>query len=169
MGKLHSLLEILMAMVLPWASRELLFLALDQTPRQLDTTVFNTGRNNCGQIQEARFYKLVPVCVYAQSRSESHNHQHLDKPLRAMVDTTGKGGFSKSVKAVVTTQIPALSAGITCTGTVAGHDQSNVCMAKMANPSKAGPFGGCAAVQQSTGTNTTGATKRNLNPMKFYV
>ncbi|KAB8295324.1 hypothetical protein EYC80_007226 [Monilinia laxa] len=61
----------------------------------------------------------------------------------------------------------AIPAGITCSGTVAG--QSNVCMVKIVNPSKAGPFDGCVAVQQSTGTNITGATKRNLKPMEFYV
>ncbi|TGO55915.1 hypothetical protein BOTNAR_0234g00050 [Botryotinia narcissicola] len=60
-----------------------------------------------------------------------------------------------------------IPAGITCTGTVAG--QSNVCMVKVVNPSNAGPFGGCVAVQQSTGTNATSSARRNLKPMKLSV
>lgn len=37
-------------------------------------------------------------------------------------------------------------AGTTCTGNIAG--QANTCIVKLVNPSKAGPFGGCVAVQQ---------------------
>ncbi|KAA8569681.1 hypothetical protein EYC84_001275 [Monilinia fructicola] len=189
---------------------------------ELDTTVFNIGRNNCGQTQAAGTNKaetgvaksmalsggtLPQISIGNASISGTFHIVTSDGagPLRAMVDTTGKGDFSKSVKAVVTTQIPgkkgkirkskqkrwervlsslglmkratninedypfsvAIPAGITCTGTVAG--QSNVCMVKIVNPSKAGPFGGCVAVQQSTGTNTTAATKRNLKAVKFSV
>jgi hypothetical protein len=37
--------------------------------------------------------------------------------------------------------------GVSCTGTVNG--QSGVCMVKIVNPSKAGPFGGCVPVQMA--------------------
>lgn len=47
----------------------------------------------------------------------------------------------------------AIPAGTNCTGTVAG--QTNVCMIKIVNPSNAGPFGGCVAVQQSANGTTT--------------
>ncbi|ORY56351.1 uncharacterized protein BCR38DRAFT_355821 [Pseudomassariella vexata] len=40
----------------------------------------------------------------------------------------------------------ALPADMKCTGTVAG--QSNICIVKLVNPSRAGPFGGCVPVQQ---------------------
>ncbi|KAK3942837.1 hypothetical protein QBC46DRAFT_423839 [Diplogelasinospora grovesii] len=39
----------------------------------------------------------------------------------------------------------AIPAGTSCTGTIAG--QSNTCIVKLVNPSKAGPFGGCVPVQ----------------------
>ncbi|APA11522.1 hypothetical protein SS1G_04934 [Sclerotinia sclerotiorum 1980 UF-70] len=61
----------------------------------------------------------------------------------------------------------AIPAGTTCTGTIAG--QSNVCMVKIVNPSNAGPFGGCVAVQQSTGTNSTAASGKKVKPVKFSV
>jgi len=38
-----------------------------------------------------------------------------------------------------------IPAGTMCTGVVNG--QTNVCMVKFVNPSKAGPFGGCVAIQ----------------------
>ncbi|KAI9647832.1 hypothetical protein NHQ30_004220 [Ciborinia camelliae] len=189
---------------------------------ELDTTVFNTGRNNCGQTEAAGINKVETGVTKSMTLSGSTLPQistdnasisgtfHIVTsdgagPLTVMVDTTGKGDFSKAVKAVVTTQVPgikgniqkskqkrwerilrsiglikratninedfpfsvAIPAGTTCTGTVAG--QSNVCMIKIVNPSNAGPFGGCVAVQQSADTNTTDASRRNLKPMNFSV
>lgn len=48
----------------------------------------------------------------------------------------------------------AVPAGTTCTGTVNGV--SNVCLVKIANSNKAGPFGGVVAIQMAG----TGATRR---------
>ncbi|ESZ96483.1 hypothetical protein SBOR_3105 [Sclerotinia borealis F-4128] len=189
---------------------------------ELDTTVFNTGKNNCGQTEAAGTNKAVSGVTKSMALSGStlpqistHNASisgtfHIVTsdgagPLTAMVDTTGKGDFSKAVKAVVTTQIPgtkgkiqkskqqrwervlrsiglmkratninedfpfsvAIPAGTICTGTLAG--QSNVCIVEIVNPSKAGPFGGCVAVQQFGGTNTTDIARRNLKPLSFSV
>ncbi|KAJ8067493.1 hypothetical protein OCU04_004837 [Sclerotinia nivalis] len=189
---------------------------------EVDTTVFNTGRNNCGQTEAAGRNQAESGVTKSMALSGSTLPQistdnasisgtfHIVTsdgagPLTAMVDTTGMGDFSKAVKAVVTTQVPgnngnikkskqtkwnrvlrslglmkratninedfpfsvAIPAGTTCTGTIAG--QSNVCMVKIVNPSNAGPFGGCVAVQQSTGTNSTAATRKNLKPVKFSV
>jgi hypothetical protein len=49
----------------------------------------------------------------------------------------------------------SVPAGTTCTGTMAG--QSNVCLVKIANSNKAGPFGGVIAIQMAGGAagNTT--------------
>lgn len=65
----------------------------------------------------------------------------------------------------------AVPAGTTCTGTVGG--QSNVCLVKIANNNKAGPFGGVVPVQMAggagngsapaaaaAGTGATAATKK---------
>jgi hypothetical protein len=49
----------------------------------------------------------------------------------------------------------SVPAGTTCTGTVAG--QSNVCLVKIANANKAGPFGGVVAVQMVDGGATAAA------------
>ncbi|KAF7908735.1 uncharacterized protein EAF01_004490 [Botrytis porri] len=187
-----------------------------------DTTVFDIGRNNCGQTEAAGRNKAESGVTKSMALSGNTLPQistdnasisgtfHIVTsdgagPLTAMVDTTGEGDFSNAVKAVVTTQIPGkkgnikkskqtrwervmrsiglmkrasninedypfsvdIPAGLTCTGTVAG--QSNVCMIKVVNPSNAGPFGGCVAVQQSTGSNATASARRNLKPMKFSV
>ncbi|RDL39781.1 Uncharacterized protein BP5553_04121 [Venustampulla echinocandica] len=58
-----------------------------------------------------------------------------------------------------------IPAGTTCTGTVGG--QNNVCLAKIVNPSNAGPFGGVVAFQMtgaggaSTASNSTAAAGAN--------
>ncbi|KAB8295325.1 hypothetical protein EYC80_007227 [Monilinia laxa] len=87
---------------------------------ELDTTVFNTGRNNCGKTQASGTNKteagvtksmalsggtLPQISTSNASISGTFHIVTSDGagPLRAMVDTTGRGDFSKSVKAVVTT------------------------------------------------------------------
>lgn len=47
----------------------------------------------------------------------------------------------------------AVPAGTTCTGTVG--DMQNVCLMKVANPSKAGPFGGVIAFQMAGANSST--------------
>lgn len=52
----------------------------------------------------------------------------------------------------------SIPAGTTCTGSMAG--QSNVCLVKIANSNKAGPFGGVVAIQMAgaaTGNKTARA------------
>lgn len=105
-------------------------------------------------------------------------------PIKAVIDPTGTGAFSKGTMLDVVTQVPgqngniaapkkqkqqrspwtritrraanvnenfpiqvAVPAGIKCTGTVAG--QKNVCLVKLANMNKNGPFGGVVAVQMA--------------------
>ncbi|KAK0716935.1 hypothetical protein B0T26DRAFT_648343 [Lasiosphaeria miniovina] len=48
----------------------------------------------------------------------------------------------------------SVPAGTTCNGTIAG--QSNVCLVKIANSNKAGPFGGVVAIQMAGAAATTG-------------
>jgi len=100
-------------------------------------------------------------------------------PLQAIVDTTATGKWSTAVDADVNTQVPgtkgqaagfntgadpvnkdtpvaiSLPAGTTCTGTING--QSNLCLVKVSNNNKDGPFGSVFAVQQG---NTTTASRR---------
>ena len=85
-------------------------------------------------------------------------------PYIAMIDATGTG--TQWAPATVATNVDgnargrnndnaktdlplnvAIPANQTCTGTVAG--QSNVCMVRVQNPARAGPFGGCIPVQMA--------------------
>lgn len=61
----------------------------------------------------------------------------------------------------------SVPAGTTCTGTMG--DQTNVCLVKIANANKAGPFGGVIAVQMAGAgaSNTTTTAKRSNR--KFSV
>jgi hypothetical protein len=73
----------------------------------------------------------------------------------------------------------AIPAGTTCTGTMGG--QTGVCLVKIANSNKAGPFGGVVPFQiagagagAGTGaTNTTGATtaakRSSVDPDDFEI
>ncbi|KAL1592860.1 hypothetical protein SLS60_011277 [Paraconiothyrium brasiliense] len=85
-------------------------------------------------------------------------------PYIAMIDATGTG--TQWAPATVATNVDgnargrnndnaktdlplnvAIPANQTCTGTVAG--QANVCMVRVQNPARAGPFGGCIPVQMA--------------------
>ncbi|KKY24163.1 putative cas1 appressorium specific protein [Phaeomoniella chlamydospora] len=55
----------------------------------------------------------------------------------------------------------AIPSDASCTGTVAG--QSNVCMVKLVNPSNAGPFGGCVAVQMAANSSATATATTSSN------
>ncbi|OAG09529.1 uncharacterized protein CC84DRAFT_1235104 [Paraphaeosphaeria sporulosa] len=85
-------------------------------------------------------------------------------PYTAMIDATGTGTQWTPItvatnvdgnargrnNANAKTDLPlnvAIPANQTCTGTVAG--QSNVCMVRVQNPARAGPFGGCIPVQMA--------------------
>ncbi|KAF9738985.1 hypothetical protein PMIN01_01619 [Paraphaeosphaeria minitans] len=85
-------------------------------------------------------------------------------PYTAMIDATGTGTQWTPItvatnvdgnargrnNANAKTDLPlnvAIPANQTCTGTVAG--QSNVCMLRVQNPARAGPFGGCIPVQMA--------------------
>lgn len=85
-------------------------------------------------------------------------------PYTAMIDSTGTGTNWTPITVATNvdgnargrnnanskTDLPlnvAIPAGQTCTGTVAG--QSNVCMVRVQNPARAGPFGGCIPVQMA--------------------
>ncbi|PSR77510.1 hypothetical protein BD289DRAFT_456641 [Coniella lustricola] len=50
----------------------------------------------------------------------------------------------------------AVPAGMSCTGTVG--DMQNVCLMKIANPSKAGPFGGVIAFQMASANSSSTST-----------
>lgn len=77
--------------------------------------------------------------------------------VRSFLETTGviaKRATNVNQDFPVAFSVPA---GTTCTGTVGG--QSNVCLVKIANNNKAGPFGGVVPIQMASG-NTTAAAKR---------
>ena len=60
----------------------------------------------------------------------------------------------------------AVPAGTTCTGTVGGVE--NVCLVKIANSNKAGPFGGVVAVQiAQPAAAGTGAAARRAVAVEF--
>ncbi|KAJ9144499.1 Cell surface protein [Pleurostoma richardsiae] len=122
-------------------------------------------------------------------------------PVQAVLDSTGTGAFSQGVMLNTVTQVPgtkgniaapgrgrrwlskraanvnedypvafSVPAGTTCSGTVAG--QQNVCLVKIANSNKAGPFGGVVAIQMAGGattsaTNTTAAAEERKRASKF--
>lgn len=94
-------------------------------------------------------------------------------PYIAMIDATGTG--TQWAPATVATNVDgnargrnnanammdlplnvAIPANQTCTGTVAG--QSNVCMVRVQNPARAGPFGGCIPVQMAGAAAAAPAT-----------
>lgn len=62
----------------------------------------------------------------------------------------------------------SVPAGTTCSGTMGG--QSNVCLVKIANSNKAGPFGGVVAVQMAdAGAAKPAAAKRAKRSVVFTV
>merc|ERR1711939_834450 len=73
-------------------------------------------------------------------------------PYDCMIDSTGTGTQWTNMQ--VATNVPGDQ---TCTGSVAGMD--GVCMVRCNNAARAGPFGGCVAVQMA-GANATAATKK---------
>ncbi|KAF2452146.1 hypothetical protein P171DRAFT_402201 [Karstenula rhodostoma CBS 690.94] len=93
-------------------------------------------------------------------------------PYTAMIDSTGTGTQWTPITVATNvdgnargrnndnamTDLPlnvAIPAGQTCTGTVAG--QSNVCMVRVQNSARAGPFGGCIPVQMAGAAPAAGA------------
>lgn len=62
------------------------------------------------------------------------------------VDGNARGRNNDNAKTDLPLNV-AIPANQTCTGTVAG--QSNVCMVRVQNPARAGPFGGCIPVQMA--------------------
>ncbi|KAG4417525.1 hypothetical protein IFR04_009337 [Cadophora malorum] len=93
-------------------------------------------------------------------------------PYDCMIDSTGTGTQWTNMQ--VATNVPGensrsraraqdfpltakVAADQTCTGSVAGMD--GVCMVRCNNAARAGPFGGCVAVQMA-GANATAATKK---------
>lgn len=118
-------------------------------------------------------------------------------PVRAVLDPTGTGAFSRGTLLETLTQVPgrhgniaapqqqrrslhmralaaaglvrraanvnedfpvafAVPAGTTCSGTVNGI--ANVCLVKIANSNKAGPFGGVVAVQMASQAGSSDGT-----------
>ncbi|PVH80252.1 hypothetical protein DL98DRAFT_459918 [Cadophora sp. DSE1049] len=93
-------------------------------------------------------------------------------PYDCMIDSTGTGTQWTNMQ--VATNVPGensrsraraqdfpltaqVAADQTCTGSVAGMD--GVCMVRCNNAARAGPFGGCVAVQMA-GANATAAAKK---------
>jgi len=103
-------------------------------------------------------------------------------PYTAEVNTDGTGSTWKAL--TVMTNVPgtnsrsqakatdfpltvAMPAAMACTGSIAG--QNNVCLVRAMNAAKAGPFGGCVAIQMAgSASNTTAAAKRDLEEDEEY-
>ncbi|EON96503.1 putative cas1 appressorium specific protein [Phaeoacremonium minimum UCRPA7] len=78
-------------------------------------------------------------------------------PVKAVLDPTGTGAFSQVAMGIVkraanvNEDFPvefSVPAGTTCSGTINGIN--NVCLVKIANSNKAGPFGGVVAIQMAS-------------------
>jgi len=77
------------------------------------------------------------------------------------VDTNVPGRNSRSQAKATDFPLKAqMPAGMSCTGNVAG--QANTCVVRCMNAARAGPFGGCVAVQQANaGGNNNGNNNNN--------
>jgi len=98
-------------------------------------------------------------------------------PYACQLNTDGKATTWTNVE--VTEQVPgnrgnsrakatdfpltvSMPAGMACTGNVAG--QANTCIVRCMNQARAGPFGGCVAVQQAGAAAPAPAQKRQDDP-----